>query len=116
MQYLRINIWYFFRFCSISILLDALNDAEEQKRNNDNLHMYQVDDLIKVYEKHLNERNNRYRCGIDKTLDSESKLINKVSREQEEKEAFLRTVIFSTKQGVEESIETIKTKNLCKMQ
>ncbi|XP_003425626.2 dynein regulatory complex subunit 2 isoform X1 [Nasonia vitripennis] len=100
---------------SISILLDALDDAEEQKRNDNNLQMYQIDGLIKVYEKHLNESNDHYRCSIEKTLDSERELIDETSREQEEKEAFLRTVIFSTKQGIEESIEVIQTKNLSKL-
>lgn len=100
---------------SISILLDALDDAGEQKRNNDNLHVDQIDGLLKVYKDQLNESNNQYRCSIRKGLDSARMESDDMTNEQEERTRFLQTLIFSIQQGTEEFAETVKTKNMGKI-
>ena len=103
-----------FDYISISVLLDALDSADVQKTRNDALHIEQIDHILEINKQLLDENNVHYLTTVQNVLSITRDQIDKYEQDENEKQSFLQTLIFSTKQQFEQFMEITNTKNLCK--
>lgn len=97
----------------ISLLMDGLDSAEEQKRRSESLHLEAVDEMIRNYAKLVRSAESRYQAEVDEALGDACGFTDAVESGHKEEELFLRTTMFATRSAYEHWFELLRTKNSC---
>lgn len=97
---------------STSLILDALDKAEEQYQMNLRVHMETIDRLIRVFRSRLQEQEDHYRVNLQELLTTAKIEAGLINCSENEDEVFLRCIIFNMRQCLDESRTNIQTDNI----
>ncbi|XP_033220917.1 dynein regulatory complex subunit 2-like [Belonocnema kinseyi] len=101
---------------SISLLLDAIDDAEEQYQMNERSHIENIDRFVKIYKMRLATHENNFLYNMDELLTEAESEICKINNQQTEDEAYLQVLIFAMNQRLEESLNNFQTATFTKVE
>lgn len=93
---------------SISLLLDALDDAEEQYQMNERSHIENIDRLMQICKMRLQNEETNYHKMLQEMLSAAYSENELISHKQTKDEVFLQTMIFAMKQRLDEFLNNIK--------
>ncbi|XP_011503658.1 PREDICTED: uncharacterized protein LOC105366797 [Ceratosolen solmsi marchali] len=100
---------------SINVLLATFKNAKDQRQRGNIMHFTQIVHLLNIQKKQLQKNQIYYETSIQYVFNLVYDQIDVIQQEQKQKEKFLKIAIFIKYQGMKESIESIKIKNLSKV-
>ncbi|XP_051163802.1 dynein regulatory complex subunit 2-like [Leptopilina boulardi] len=98
-----------FKDYSISFLLDAIDNAEEQYQMNERDHIEKIDEFLKIQQIRLKSLESNYQINLEKLINEFKIERDKINYENEEETIYLQTTIFAMNQKFEESLNNVKT-------
>ena len=87
---------------STSLILDAMDQAEEQYQRNLQSHLEIIDRLLRIYGARLREQKYRYENELKELLGTSNNDTDQINYNQTEDEIKLQSMIFNTNQHLQE--------------
>ncbi|XP_024940133.1 dynein regulatory complex subunit 2-like isoform X2 [Cephus cinctus] len=100
---------------SISILMDALDEAEEQYLTNERAHIENIDKLMKLYGVKLQNEEMKYQNQLQDILDAANVENERISYEYKEEEVFFQDIMKVMKHRLDELLNNIKSMTISKV-
>lgn len=94
---------------SISLLLDAIDNAEEQYQMSERDHIEKIDEFLKIHKIRLESLEFNYETILEDFLNEFKMKINKINVDNEEELIYLQTTLFIMNQKLDESLSKVKS-------
>ncbi|XP_043477496.1 dynein regulatory complex subunit 2-like [Leptopilina heterotoma] len=98
-----------FKDYSISLLLDAIDNAEEQYQMSERDHIEKIDEFLKIHKIRLESLEFKYETNLENFLNEFKMKMDKINCDNEEETIYLQTTLLIMNQKFDESLNKVKS-------